>query len=51
MKKFKKSKPELLKTIENGWDGINQDILIVDLPEGNSKEGIYQKQKRSNKSV
>lgn len=43
---IQKSKPELLKTIENGWDGINQDILIVDLPEGNSKRGYLSKNKR-----
>ena len=41
---IQKSKPELLKTIENGWDGINQDILIVDLPEGN--RGYLSKNKR-----
>lgn len=31
--------PELLKTVKNGWDGINQETLIVDLPEGTEDRG------------
>lgn len=31
--------PEILKIIGNGWDGINKDTLIVDLPEGLETRG------------
>lgn len=32
-------KPELLKIVENGWDGINNETLIIDLPSGGEKRG------------
>lgn len=31
--------PNLLKIVDNGWDGINKDTLIVDLPAGNKLRG------------
>ena len=31
--------PNLLKIVDNGWDGINNDTLIVDLPAGNTLRG------------
>ena len=31
--------PELLKIVGNGWDGIDNDTLIVDLPSENGNEG------------
>ncbi len=31
--------PELLKIVGNGWDGINKDTLIIDLPSGGEKRG------------
>lgn len=35
----KKKEPELLEIVGNGWDGINQETLIVDLPSGNKQRG------------
>lgn len=35
--------PNLLKILANGWDGINQDTLIVDLPEGARERGYISK--------
>lgn len=35
--------PNLLKILANGWDGINQDTLIVDLPEGRKERGYISK--------
>lgn len=35
----KEKEPELLEIVGNGWDGINQDTLILDLPEESSKRG------------
>lgn len=31
--------PELLEILGNGWDGINKETLIVDLPAGNKERG------------
>lgn len=31
--------PELLDIVGNGWDGFNQDTLILDLPEGSAQRG------------
>ncbi len=31
--------PELIKIVGNGWDGIDQDTLIVDLPEESKQRG------------
>ena len=31
--------PELIKIVGNGWDGIDKDTLIVDLPEANKQRG------------
>lgn len=39
----KEKEPELLKTLKDGWDGIDKDILIADLPETNSKRGYISK--------
>ena len=36
-------KPELLNIVGSGWDGINKDILIVDLPEGKEQRGFITK--------
>lgn len=35
--------PNLLKILANGWDGIDQDTLIVDLPEGERARGYISK--------
>lgn len=35
--------PNLLKILANGWDGIDQDTLIVDLPEGGKERGYISK--------
>ena len=43
---IQKNNPKLLETLGNGWDGINQDTLIVDLPEESSKRGYLSKNKR-----
>jgi hypothetical protein len=40
---IKEKKPELLNLLENGWDGIDKDILIVDLPEGSKERGYISK--------
>lgn len=31
--------PKLLSIVKNGWDGINKETLIVDLPEGTKERG------------
>lgn len=36
---IKEKAPELLKIVGNGWDGINQDTLILDLPETAEQRG------------
>lgn len=36
---IKTKEPELLEIVGNGWDGIDKDTLIVDLPSGNQKRG------------
>ena len=38
--------PELLKIVGSGWDGINKETLILDLPEGNSGRGYVSINKR-----
>lgn len=38
--------PELLKIIGNGWDGINLDTLIVDLPEESKERGYISRNKK-----
>jgi len=38
--------PELLKIVENGWDGIDKDTLLVDLPAGNKKRGYVSRNKK-----
>lgn len=38
-----KKKPELLKAVKNGWDGIDKSTLIVDLPEGTKERGYISK--------
>ncbi len=37
--------PELLKIVENGWDGINNDTLIMDLLSGGEKRGYISRNK------
>lgn len=38
--------PELLKIVGDGWDGINRETLIVDLPEGSRQRGYISENKR-----
>lgn len=35
--------PELLEIVNNGWDGIDQNTLIVDLPETSKQRGYVSK--------
>ncbi len=35
--------PNLLRVVANGWDGIDQHTLIVDLPEGSNERGYVSK--------
>lgn len=36
---IKTKEPELLEIVGDGWDGIDKDTLIVDLPSGNKERG------------
>ncbi len=36
---IKAKEPELLKIVGDGWDGINKETLLVDLPSGNKQRG------------
>ena len=38
--------PELLKIVGDGWDGIDKETLIVDLPSGNKQRGYISKNKK-----
>ena len=38
--------PELLKIVGDGWDGINKDTLLVDLPEGEEQRGYISVNKK-----
>ena len=40
---IKEKEPNLLKTVGEGWDGIDKNTLIVDLEEINSKRGYISK--------
>lgn len=40
---IKAKNPKLLKILDNGWDGIDKNILIADLPEGSNKRGYISK--------
>ena len=40
---IKEKKSNLLKIVGNGWDGIDKDTLIVDLPEGFKERGYISK--------
>ena len=40
---IKEKNSKLLKILDNGWDGIDKDILIADLPEGSNKRGYISK--------
>lgn len=40
---IKERASELLKIIDNGWDGIDKDTLIVDLPEASKERGYISK--------
>lgn len=39
----KEKEPKLLEMLGDGWDGIDKDILIVDLPESNKERGYISK--------
>ncbi len=43
---IKQKNPKLLKTVANGWDGIDKDTLIVDLPEEGKERGYITKNKK-----
>ncbi len=36
---IQKKNPKLLKIVNNGWDGIDKNTLIADLPEGSKERG------------
>lgn len=36
---IKTKEPELLKIVGDGWDGIDKETLLVDLPSGNKQRG------------
>lgn len=38
--------PKLLEIVGNGWDGINKDTLIVDLPENSRERGYISRNKK-----
>ena len=38
-----KKEPKLLEIVGDGWDGINKDVLILDLPEKNKERGFISK--------
>ncbi len=40
---IKEKNPKLLKIVANGWDGIDKNILIVDLPEESKERGYISK--------
>ena len=40
---IKEKNPKLLEIVSNGWDGINKDLLIVDVPEYMNKRGYLTK--------
>ncbi len=37
---IKQKEPKLLELVKDGWDGIDKDTLIVDLPESDEKRGF-----------
>lgn len=40
---IKQKAPKLLEIVNNGWDGIDQNTLIVDLPESSKQRGYISK--------
>lgn len=40
---IKEKEPKLLEIVANGWDGIDKNTLIVDLPEGSKERGYISK--------
>lgn len=40
---IKQKEPKLLEIVNNGWDGIDQSTLIVDLPETSKQRGYVSK--------
>lgn len=40
---IKEKNPNLIKIVDNGWDGIDKKILIVDLPETSKERGYVSK--------
>ena len=43
--------PELLKIVGDGWDGINQETLIVDLPTNSKERGYISRNKKEIKNA
>lgn len=43
--------PELLEIIGSGWDGVNEEALIVDLPSGSRARGYVSRNKREVKKA
>lgn len=43
--------PKLLEIVGNGWDGMDENMLIVDLPEGNKGRGYVSQNKREVKKA
>jgi len=43
---IKEKKPQLIKIVGNGWDGIDKEILIADLPENSKERGYISKNKK-----
>ena len=40
---IKEKEPKLLKIVGNGWDGIDENTLVVDLPEASKERGYISK--------
>lgn len=49
--KIKTKEPELLNIVGNGWDGIDKDTLLVDLPNENEKRGYISRNKEEVKNA
>ncbi len=48
---IKEKEPELLEIVGNGWDGINRDTLILDLPENFTQRGYITVNKKEVKKA
>ena len=40
---IKEKNPKLLEIVGDGWDGINKELLIADLPETSKQRGYISK--------